>query len=327
MKLATIEIIQDVYPHPNAERLEFVRVCGYDCIVPKDKYRVGDFCILIQPDTVLPEKEWSEFYRKMSSKRVRASKIRGEWSFGIVEDVSLLSKYCHVSSPLHVGLDVSGILGIKKYVEPAPQEPGAIRSLPFQMRPTYQNRWQMFDISSLYGSLCNITQKIDGESFTAYYKDGQFGVCGRELEYRSDEINSRSRYIKQYSLKDKLEWYCQKHNVNIALRGESYGKGIAKDNKHNPHNKLANGVMFFSVWLIDKMEYALKGHKHNVFSVCQELDLPTVPLLEKDVVLTPELIQHYANLDKLNGEYFEGVVIDTGAKTFKVINLNYDSRK
>lgn len=326
MKLATIEIIQDVYPHPNAERLEFVKVCGYDCIVPKDKYKVGDFCILIQPDTVLPEKQWSEFYRKMSSKRVRASKIRGEWSFGIVEGIDLLINEYGYSGVFEAGIEVSSLMDVVKYDPPVPQDLSAKGGLPYQMPKTDEERYQNLDLSLFYGMTVNVTQKIDGQSFTAYAKDGEFGVCGRTYEIKTESQNRYTAHISRYNLREKLLAYSTKYGVNLALRGESYGNGI-QNFGHNVHSKQKHGVMFFSVWLIDKMEYALRGHSHNVFNVCKELDLPAVPLLEKDVVLTPELIQHYANLDKLNGEYFEGVVIDTGTKTFKVINLNYDSRK
>lgn len=323
MKLATIERVDEVYPHPNAERLEFVKVGGYDCIVPKDKYQAGNLCILIQPDTVLPEVEWSEFYRKASKSRVRASKIRGEWSFGIVEDIGLLG---HTSQSYVVGGDVSSILGIIKYEPPVPQDLSAKGGLPYQMPKTDEERYQNLDLSLFYGQPVTITQKVDGQSFTAYVKDCEFGVCGRTYEIKTESQNRYTAHISRYNLQEKLLAYSAKHSVNIALRGESYGNGI-QNLGHNAHAKLPHGVMFFSVWLIDEMRYALRGHEHNVFNVCAELDLPTVPLLEKDVILTPELIHHYANLDKLNGEYFEGVVVDTGTKTFKVINLNYDSRK
>jgi RNA ligase (TIGR02306 family) len=90
MKLASIEKVTRVFPHPNADKLEFVHVLGYDCLVPKDLHKVDDFVILIQPDTVLPQVSWTEIYRKASAKRVKAIRLRGEWSFGIVEKLSLL---------------------------------------------------------------------------------------------------------------------------------------------------------------------------------------------------------------------------------------------
>ena len=86
--LATIEQIVEIFPHSNAERLEIAKVRGYNIIVPKDKYKVGSVVVLIHPDVVLPEKPWAETFKKYAPKRVRAIKIRGEYSWGIILPIS-----------------------------------------------------------------------------------------------------------------------------------------------------------------------------------------------------------------------------------------------
>lgn len=55
--------------------------------------------------------------------------------------------------------------------------------------------------------------------------------------------------------------------------------------------------------------------------------LPTVPIVEKNIVLTPEILDKYQNMDTLDGQLFEGVVFNTAKTSFKVISLNYDQRK
>jgi hypothetical protein len=56
--------------------------------------------------------------------------------------------------------------------------------------------------------------------------------------------------------------------------------------------------------------------------------IPVVPMLERQVVLTPELIEKYSRgIDKIDGKRFEGVVIKHNKGSFKVINLSYDERK
>jgi hypothetical protein len=58
------------------------------------------------------------------------------------------------------------------------------------------------------------------------------------------------------------------------------------------------------------------------------MGLPTVPMLERDVILTPELIKQYAeDLEQINGQPFEGVVINHAGGSFKIINLAYDAKK
>jgi RNA ligase (TIGR02306 family) len=120
MKLATIEQIVDIKPHPDSEveRLEIAQVLGYTCAVAKGQYQPGEKCILIQPDSVLPDCEWAEFYKKFSRTRVKAQKIRGFYSFGIVEKVSLLN------DEFDIGTDASELLGIIKYEPPITDEGG-----------------------------------------------------------------------------------------------------------------------------------------------------------------------------------------------------------
>jgi RNA ligase (TIGR02306 family) len=321
MKLASIERILEIFPHPNAEKLEFAKVLGYRCLVPKGLYQVDDLVILIQPDTVLPEAEWSELYRKFSKKRVKAIRLRGEWSFGIVESLSLLPEDFE---PI-AGAEVSEQLGIIKYEPPQPKTLDAKGHLPYGICKTDEERYQNLAIETLFGSTVDISLKVDGQSFTAYYKDGEFGICGRTLEYKLDAFNDYTEQVARYDLENKLRQFCEDKQINLALRGESYGRGI-QSSKLNPHAQLDKGLAFFSVWLIDEMRYAYPGDRFYYRNVCQALELPTVPLLESQVVLTPQLIQKYdEELESINGEGFEGVVVVGEDFSFKVINKHYDS--
>ena len=328
MKLATIEKIKEVFPHPNADNLEFVKVLGYRCIVPKGKWNVGDYCVLIQPDTVLPDVEWSQVYRSKSN-RVKAIKLRGEMSFGIVEDLKILSEeryFIELALP-EEGVDVTADLGIRKYEAPQPQELNAKGGLPFGISRTDEERWQNLDMSKYYGEIVDISLKADGQSFSAYYKDGQVGVCGRTMEYKLDCDNHFTRNFRKHDLENKLKLYCEKHGVNIALRGEQYGIGI-QGNTNNPHSKLPVDVMFFSCWDIDNQRYFGPTESHYYRNVCNELNLPIVPIFKENAVFTGIEPEHYQTLNRLsNGDMFEGVVVVENDFSFKIINLNYDSKK
>lgn len=330
MKLASIEKIIAVSAHPNADKLEFVQVLGYYCIVSKGVYKAEDWVIFIQPDTVLPEVEWSEMYRKFSRKRVKAMRIRGEWSMGIVEQIHLLPP----DILLEEGLEVSELLGVTKYEPPLPKnsqgENLAKGGLPFQIPKTDEERYQ--NLKKLpYGELVDVTLKVDGQSFTAYCKkteEGwQFGVCGRTLEYDLTQENLYTAQVARYDLENKLKAYCEQHQVSLAIRGESYGHGI-QTNTHNPHSKTTNGLALFSVWNLDQLAYERRENPHYFIYLAQALDLPTVPILEMGVELTPELIKKYdEELSECNGLPFEGVVINTAKTSFKVINKHYDTLK
>lgn len=84
----------------------------------------------------------------------------------------------------------------------------------------------------------------------------------------------------------------------------------------------------FSTWLIGEKRYARKGDPYYFLTIADELRLPTVPVLERDVVLTPELIKKYSeDLEEINGKLYEGVVIQWRGGSFKCISKKYDSLK
>ncbi len=330
MKLATVETVAAVLPHHNADSLEIVRVLGYECIVQKDKFAAGDKVILIQPDSVLPDESWAAIFRARSN-RVKATKLRGVWSFGIVLSLTDVLSDPDYIKQLNVGDDISEYLGVTKYEPPAPQDLSAAGFLPRGLSKTDEERWQ--NISDLpYGEVCDITLKIDGSSLSVYARkleDGSWetGVTSRTLCLKTDCNNKYIQGVEKYDMINKLLSYCQEHDVSLSLRGELYGNGIQSFGK-NPHGQLPLNFAAFSVFNMDKLEYANPSDDHYYEKVCAQLNIPVVPMLEKDVVLTREHIQKYSSeIDKIDGKPFEGVVVKHAAGSFKIINLQYDERK
>lgn len=338
--LATIERILEVKKHPNADRLDLVKVLGYQCVTETGLYKQGDHVVYIKTDTVLPEMEWAEGYRKYSPKRVRAAKLRGEFSEGIILPIDELNKVYHskLMEGVHIvkwddKTDVSEILEVTKYEPPIPQDLSARSSrLPYEMGKTDEERWENMVDKLPFGELVDVTLKVDGQSATYGYKldEDKFFVTGRTMELYPDKENNYTAHIKKYDLENKLKEYCKKYNVSIALRGESYGQGIQGIGK-NPHSKMEKGLAIFSVYLIDERKYARKGHQHYFLNVCKELELPMVDLIEENVELTEQLINYYSNSKtlQLKGKFvnFEGVVVQHSRGSFKIINKYYDSEK
>jgi len=175
------------------------------------------------------------------------------------------------------------------------------------------------------GQVVDVTLKIDGSSCSLFWKDGEFGVLSRNQWFDENNINKYTSIVQKYDLKNKLTSYCERHQVNICLRGELFGQGV-QSSKNNPHSKLPLDIAFFNVWLIDEVRYTGIEHPHYFVNICNELNLPTVPILER-AKLTKDLIEKYSDEEKLNGGSFEGVVIKGKDFSFKVINKPYDSRK
>ncbi len=349
MTLASIQPILSVEAHPNADLLDIAQVKGYKAIVKRGQWKAGDLCVFIEPDSVLPDAPWAAFY-KAKSNRVKAIRLRGAWSFGIVESLSILGEVANAEVnrwTLRAGVNVTEMLGVTKYEAPAPQDLNASGPYGFGIPKTDEHRWQGID-DLPYGEKVDVTLKIDGQSWTAFAKfddtnwpNGEWvtGVGGRSFLYKPESDNHFTRNARTFDVFNKLRRFCAEHTVGLALRGEQYGQGIQKA-AHNPHAQLPVSLALFSTWLIDERRYATKGHPLYIHTLAPQLGLPTVPVLERDVVLTPELIKRYAEELETIQWYrgggsdsapvrhpFEGVVINHACGSFKIINLHYDARK
>ena len=342
MTLASIQRVLAVETHPNADSLDIATVKGYKAIVKRGQWKPGDLCVFIEPDSVLPVNQpWTDFYRAKSS-RVRAIKLRGSWSFGIVESLLNVGLGGHLPTTIHEGMDVTAALGITKYDPPMPQDLNASGPYGFGIPKTDEERYQGLD-SLPYGERVDVTLKIDGQSWSAFCfltrapdhimcPTVTTGVGGRSFLYKPTSDNHFTRNERKYGVLAKLEAYCLEHNVSLCLRGEQYGQGIQKGG-HNPHSKLPVDLALFSAWLIDERRYATKGHPLYIHTLAPQLGLPTVPVLERDAILTPELIKRYAeeletlSINRGAPQPFEGVVINHADGSFKCLNMAYDSRK
>lgn len=333
MKNASVEKIKSVVAHPNADRLDLVEILGYQCVTERGLHYAHDLIIYIQPDSVFPENtKWAEGYRKYSPGRIKAVKLRGEWSEGVIlpmKDFLDAINKIYTIEDFPEGTDVSTLLGITHYEPPLPQDLSAKGLIPFGIPKTDEERWENMVGTLPFGETVDVTLKIDGQSWTAYYnlESETFGVCGRTLEFKSDAHNKYTAHVQKYGIREKLTAYCKEHGVSLALRGESYGQGIQAFDA-NPHSKENSGLALFSVYNIKERKYARKGNAFYFPIVANALSIPHVPILEENVVLTQTLIDKYSTgLKKIDGKAFEGVVINHGTNSFKVINKNYDTNK
>ena len=315
MKLASIETITDVFPHPEADLLEFAKVLGFTVIVRKGFWQVGDLCVFIQPDTLLPNVEWAQPYIK-DGNRVRARKFRNRWSFGIVESIGILVDTNVAIEAIAEGTEVSKELGIIKYESPEPEEPGAESGFPYWMRKTGEDMWQTIPIEEYYGQLVDATLKMDGKSMSVFSRrTGNDEQCrrtaGRRLIYLPEADNEYNRAAEKQNLFSKLESLQRFAGTDLVLRGELVQGEFNLYGVYDPETRVNYGpsdTMYFE-------------------RVAKLWDIKCVPILEERVRLTPGLIEFYQNAKDLNGKAFEGVVIVGDGFSFKIINLNYDSRK
>lgn len=122
--------IVDIRPHENAVRLEIASVYGFQVVIKKDSYKIGDKCFYIPIDSVLPQDLEDYLFPadakiKLSNHRVKQIRIRSFPSQGMlisVEDIK--SAKPSFKSLLVEEQDYAEVLGITKYEPPAPSYQG-----------------------------------------------------------------------------------------------------------------------------------------------------------------------------------------------------------
>ena len=126
------------------------------------------------------------------------------------------------------GLDVTEYLGILKWEAPIPaQLAGQVKgNFPGFLRKTDQERIQNLTTEladwKLHNLSWEVTEKLDGTSMTVYFRNGEFGVCGRNWELTETDTNSLWRAARA----DKIEEGLRALGRNIAIQGELIGEGI-----------------------------------------------------------------------------------------------------
>lgn len=218
--------IDNIIPHDNADKLELAIIKGWQCIVLKDKYKIGDKIIYIPIDSMIPfelsEKLNITKYLSNQEKdkdgnilfsRVRTIKLRGVLSQGLVIDLE--------DKSWKVGKDVSKELGIKKY------EPiyGIFKhKYPNWRLPNYLNFHKYTDIENIknYNNILQegedvvITEKCHGMCSKFAYLDvnSKYLSLAEKVKFKFQNIGNKLSFglIPKY---DDYKFLVGSHNCNI----------------------------------------------------------------------------------------------------------------
>lgn len=92
-ELCYLAKIENVIPHPNADRLDIAEIGGWRCIVGKDEFKAGDIGIYFEVDSKLPECKPFVDMEFLASKhyKVKIQKIRGEYSQGLLMSLDIFN--------------------------------------------------------------------------------------------------------------------------------------------------------------------------------------------------------------------------------------------
>lgn len=278
-KLATIRKIDAIQPIEGADAIECAVVGGWTVVTKKGEYNPGDLAVYLEIDAFVPH-ALAPFlskgtapreYNGVKGERLRSIRLRGQLSQGLLLPID-------VTFFRDPGTDVTEALGIQKWEAPIPaQLAGEVKGvfpgfIPKTDQERVQNLTAELEIWKEKNYTWEATEKLDGSSMTVYVRDGEDGVCSRNLELKRNESNSLWRVAVREQLLEKL----RSTGLNLALQGEIIGEGIQK----NPYGIHGQDFYLYDVYDIDAARYY---NAHLRQRLAQELNIKHVPVLDTAV--------------------------------------------
>jgi len=276
----TIQEIQEIDPHPNADRLEIAKILGTQVVVPKDTHRPGEKVAYFPPDMLLPPDVSARLGVQQYLKhalwegektqcRVAACRLRGVPSYGFVVNID--------------GWDVTQLYGAKKY-EP-PEIPGdSIPEHPLFHRYTSIQHYWRYPEAIPEGTPVRITEKIHGTNSRIGLIDGEWVAGSHRIQLKQHDARGRvCRYWKPLEddqLRDLIRMLSA-GGEPVVVFGEIFGPGI----QDMDYGGLGYRIFDISIGG-EYLDWA------ELVDECQEI--PTVPLFYEGP-FSPDLVEEYTH--------------------------------
>ena len=93
--LASVQKVIGILPIEGADKIEVVKILGWNVVVHKGQFKQGDLGVYIEIDSIVPALPAFEFMKERKY-RVRTIKLRGQISSGLfipLEDLFFISSY------------------------------------------------------------------------------------------------------------------------------------------------------------------------------------------------------------------------------------------
>ena len=349
MYLASVQIITDIQPIPDADNIVVASILGWQVVVKKNEFNVGDKVCYIQIDTVVPELPEYEFLRERKF-RVRTIKLRKQISQGLIVPLP--------NGKWKEGDNLTDVIGVKKYEKPDnnperyekpripkkwyqrwvyllkynflykvfPKLQKSSRS-PFPknlVSITDEERIQNIPqvLSQYAGKLFVVSYKLDGSSITIIHSKvfgkSKFRICSRRFELH-DKKNDWYKVFTDTNFKDEIAKLVKYYKTDdIIVQGEAIGKFNG-----NHHNLQKEQIRLFNIYVDGK-----RLNQREFIKTCLANNIPHCPMY-KEIVLNhtlPEILKLSEIKDVLNPSVdAEGLVwrCVEDNMSFKVINNKY----
>lgn len=276
--IVAIAAIDEVKPHPNADRLEIAVIKGWQVIVGKGTYQPGDRVIYVPPDAVVPE-IWSDRWgvtKYLSKGRVRCAKLRGVPSFGFTAPITDLVLF-HEANNVDVDVDenVADLFGITKYEPPfKASAEDAAPDHPLFVKYTDIENLRHFPDMLIPGEELVATEKIHGTNARVGMIEGELMAGSHRLRRKRPDDLSSSLYWYPLTLPSVAALLDDLGAVHkqVILFGEVFGR------VQSLRYGLPNAVAFRAFDLMLDGQYA----DWDWFdATCHLYGVPIVPLVAR----------------------------------------------
>src|SRR5260370_21127620 len=305
-QLATIQIIKSLSPIPNADSIEKAEVLGWEVVVKKNDFKVGDKVCFCEIDSVLPDLPVFEFLRSKKF-RIKTCKLRGCVSQGIVFPLSTIKAVCPTFNiNCNIGDDVTDVLKIIKYdpeasldiAEAQPKNSWILNKISFL-------KWKLFGIKPVSKGafpthLVTKTDEIRVQKMGSELekREGQLVYVSEKLEGSSATFIYRrsGNWLAKLLGNDYIFQICSRNKIvyNSRSGGETNHYLVQLAEKHNmleALKKLNRNIAVQGESLGPKIQgniYKLPEHQFRVF-IIYDLDTKKYLPFREAVKLTTEL--------------------------------------
>lgn len=165
----TVSKIEEIKPHPNANKMELIRTKGWWCCTGIGNFKLNDYVVHFPPETLVPEKwaiEWNitktceeVIVDNKKYYKISVPKLRGIRSFG----------FCIKPDEHNIGDDVTEYYGVLKYETPYIDKKYKIKKLSNLYK--YNDIHQINEKNDMFkpDDEVVITEKIHGMNFCVGY--------------------------------------------------------------------------------------------------------------------------------------------------------------
>jgi RNA ligase (TIGR02306 family) len=253
----SVERLDSVCPHPNADRLEIASCAGmtFQFVVLKGKHKVGDEVLYFPVDALLPDSliEVLGLQGRLAGKqrnRVKTVKLRGQLSQGIVEFPEKILGDHWRATPME---ELTARLGVTKYEpEPVACQNGQLMPLPSGVSIYDIEGADRFPeiIDSLLDERVLVTEKLEGSNFSLTRSSaGAIYVCQRRYSIQPVEGAEHDfwKIAKSQGLIDFAQSLGEEMgSKQVTVRGEYLGPKV----QSNIYKLRQNRVYLFDI-LVD----------------------------------------------------------------------------